>query len=233
MNFVNTGISVVHRSTKSQVYPLIFGSQNVPVYCHMGSFGCGEGGWTLAMKIDGKKVCYFAIKEYHCCKLYTTITFLFSTFQKTFHYDSKFWINKNIYNLPGGKTGLTQRRPNYRPTGTHPSPRYASVWKSTNSSGLLSSTSRQALSTHWSLMENTATLHWVATRGRSWSAHNPPYRPTVTRKASMLRAVPKAILKQELVFLEIMKNNADLLIPESALEREDITMTPSLVEIMQ
>ena len=106
MNFVNTGISVVHRSTKSQVYPLIFGSQKVPVYCHMGSFGCGDGGWTLAMKIDGKKVCYFAIKEYHCCKLYTTITFLFSTFQKTFHYDSKFWSDKNVFNLPGGKTGF-------------------------------------------------------------------------------------------------------------------------------
>ena len=72
--------------------------------------------------------------------------------------------------FPEERLALTQRRPNYRPTGTHPSPRYASVWKSTNSSGLLSSTSRQALSTHWSLMENTATLHWVATRGRSWSA---------------------------------------------------------------
>ncbi|RMX35485.1 hypothetical protein pdam_00003843 [Pocillopora damicornis] len=66
--------------TKSQVYPLIFGSQNVPVYCHMGSFGCGDGGWTLAMKIDGKK--------------------------KTFHYDSKFWSDKNVFNLPGGKTGF-------------------------------------------------------------------------------------------------------------------------------
>ncbi|XP_020614431.1 uncharacterized skeletal organic matrix protein 5-like [Orbicella faveolata] len=22
------------------------------VYCHMGSFGCGDGGWTLVMKID-------------------------------------------------------------------------------------------------------------------------------------------------------------------------------------
>ena len=106
MNFVNTCISVLYRWTKSQVYPLIFGSQNIPVYCHMGNFGCGDGGWTLAMKIDGKKVCYFSIKEYHCCKLYTTITFLFSTFQKTFHYDSKFWSDKNIYNLPGGKTSF-------------------------------------------------------------------------------------------------------------------------------
>ena len=144
-----------------------------------------------------------------------------------------FGATKISTTFPEERLALTQKRPNYRPTGTHPSPRYASVWKSTNSSGLLSSTSRQALSTHWSLMENTATLHWVATRGRSWSAHNPPYRPTVTRKASMLRAVPKALPEQELVFLEIIKNTARPLIPESALEREDITMTPSLVEITQ
>ena len=34
----------------------MFGSQKIPVYCHMGNFGCGAGGWTLAMKTDGKKV---------------------------------------------------------------------------------------------------------------------------------------------------------------------------------
>ena len=33
------------------------------------------------------------------------ITFSF-TFQKTFHYDSKFWSNRNAYNLAGGKTGF-------------------------------------------------------------------------------------------------------------------------------
>ena len=44
------------RSRRSQVYPLMFGSQKIPVYCHMGNFGCGNGGWTLAMKIDGTKV---------------------------------------------------------------------------------------------------------------------------------------------------------------------------------
>ena len=27
-------------------------------------------------------------------------------FQKTFHYNSGFWSNKNSYNLPGGKTGF-------------------------------------------------------------------------------------------------------------------------------
>jgi len=24
----------------------------------MGDFGCGDGGWTPVMKIDGNKVCY-------------------------------------------------------------------------------------------------------------------------------------------------------------------------------
>ncbi|XP_078356557.1 putative skeletal organic matrix protein 5 [Oculina patagonica] len=67
-------------STKSQVFTLIFGSEKIPVYCHMGNFGCGDGGWTLAMKMDGTK--------------------------KTFHYDSNFWSNKTGYNLLGGKTGF-------------------------------------------------------------------------------------------------------------------------------
>ena len=43
-------------SRRSQVYPLMFGSQKIPVLCHMRNFGCGDGGWTLAMKIDGEKV---------------------------------------------------------------------------------------------------------------------------------------------------------------------------------
>ena len=38
------------------MYTLKFGLQTIPVYCHMGNFGCGDGGWTLAMKIDGTKV---------------------------------------------------------------------------------------------------------------------------------------------------------------------------------
>ena len=44
------------RLKTSRVYSLKFGSQKIPVYCHMGDFGCGDGGWTLAMKIDGTKV---------------------------------------------------------------------------------------------------------------------------------------------------------------------------------
>ena len=40
----------------SGVYKLRFDSQEIPVYCHMGDFGCGDGGWTPVMKIDGTKV---------------------------------------------------------------------------------------------------------------------------------------------------------------------------------
>ena len=35
---------------------LMLGSRNIPVYCFMGDFGCGSGGWTLVMKTDGTKV---------------------------------------------------------------------------------------------------------------------------------------------------------------------------------
>ena len=46
---------IFNSSSKSQMYALKFGFQEVPVYCHMGDFGCGNGGWTLTMKIDGTK----------------------------------------------------------------------------------------------------------------------------------------------------------------------------------
>ena len=42
--------------SKSQVYNLSLGARRLPVYCHMGDFGCGGGGWTLALKMDGSKV---------------------------------------------------------------------------------------------------------------------------------------------------------------------------------
>ena len=40
----------------SQVVTLILESKPVSVLCHMGDFGCGDGGWTPVMKIDGNKV---------------------------------------------------------------------------------------------------------------------------------------------------------------------------------
>ena len=45
------------------MYLLRFGSQEIKVYCHMGNFGCGGGGWTLAMKIDGTKVKYICFTD--------------------------------------------------------------------------------------------------------------------------------------------------------------------------
>ena len=35
---------------------LILDSKPVSVLCQMGNFGCGNGGWTPVMKIDGNKV---------------------------------------------------------------------------------------------------------------------------------------------------------------------------------
>ncbi|XP_020605867.1 uncharacterized protein LOC110044644 [Orbicella faveolata] len=52
-----------HKSRESQVYPLMFSEQTIPVYCHMENFGCGDGGWTLAMKINGNKSFSFVLPE--------------------------------------------------------------------------------------------------------------------------------------------------------------------------
>ncbi|CAH3175881.1 unnamed protein product [Porites lobata] len=47
------------------------------VFCHMTPInGCGDGGWTLVMKIDGKK--------------------------KTFTFDSRYWTDNVTYNVAGG-----------------------------------------------------------------------------------------------------------------------------------
>ncbi|XP_020605875.1 uncharacterized skeletal organic matrix protein 5-like [Orbicella faveolata] len=58
----------------------MFRGQTIPVYCHMENFGCGDGGWTLAMKINGNKT--------------------------TFHYNSHFWNDRKGYNLTAGQTGF-------------------------------------------------------------------------------------------------------------------------------
>ncbi|XP_074607283.1 putative skeletal organic matrix protein 5 isoform X1 [Acropora palmata] len=76
-------LSTYERRTKSQVYTLMLGSRNIPVYCFMGDFGCGSGGWTLVMKTDGTK--------------------------NTFHYSSPFWSDREVYNLAGGKTGFDKQ----------------------------------------------------------------------------------------------------------------------------
>ncbi|XP_027060571.1 uncharacterized skeletal organic matrix protein 5-like [Pocillopora damicornis] len=71
------------RSNVSQLVTLRLDSQPVPVLCHMGDFGCGDGGWTPVMKIDGTKT--------------------------TFHYNAGYWSNNEEYNLPGGETGFDKQ----------------------------------------------------------------------------------------------------------------------------
>ena len=47
------------RKRENKAYLLYVESKKIPVYCHMeaAELGeCGGGGWTLVMKIDGKKV---------------------------------------------------------------------------------------------------------------------------------------------------------------------------------
>ena len=40
----------------SHLVTLHIDSKPTSVLCHMGDFGCGDGGWTPVMKIDGNKV---------------------------------------------------------------------------------------------------------------------------------------------------------------------------------
>ncbi|PFX25318.1 Basement membrane-specific heparan sulfate proteoglycan core protein [Stylophora pistillata] len=69
-----------NRFNVSELVTLRLDSKSVTILCHMGDFGCGNGGWTPVMKIDGKK--------------------------STFHYNSPYWSNKIEYKLPGGESGF-------------------------------------------------------------------------------------------------------------------------------
>ena len=55
------------RAEGNKAYPLNLGSGILPVYCHMTDDlgACGGGGWTLVMKIDGKKVFKGSILVFH------------------------------------------------------------------------------------------------------------------------------------------------------------------------
>ena len=130
------------------------------------------------------------------------------------------------------RLGLTHKRPSHRPTGKHLSPRSVLVWRLGNRSSSSSSTSRPTLCTHWSLMGNTAPLHWAVTSGRRWLVHRPLCSTTVTRKASMSWVrllIP--ILKWESELLLTMKMTAPLPTPESGLVQQGLPITPTRVEM--
>ncbi|KAL9954496.1 hypothetical protein ACROYT_G042044 [Oculina patagonica] len=69
-----------HKSKVSQLVTLQVDSTAISVLCHFGDFGCGDGGWTPLMKIDGNNI--------------------------TFHYNAGYWSDRNEYNVRGGKTGF-------------------------------------------------------------------------------------------------------------------------------
>ena len=129
------------------------------------------------------------------------------------------------------RLGLMHKRPSYRPTGTHPSPRSVLEWRSANRSTSLSSTSRPTLCTHWSLTGNTAPPHWAVTRGRHLLAHSLPCSTIVIRMSSMLWVLVVTTQRQESVSLVTTKMTAAAVIPESGLVPEDIPMTPARVEM--
>ncbi|XP_022809751.1 uncharacterized protein LOC111346747 [Stylophora pistillata] len=70
------------RSKENRAYQLLVDHGKVNVYCHITDDleGCGGGGWTMVMKMDGNK--------------------------STFHFDSQLWSNMSDFNPQGGETGL-------------------------------------------------------------------------------------------------------------------------------
>ena len=133
--------------------------------------------------------------------------------------------------LMEGRLGLTHRRPNYPPTGTHPSPRSALVWRSASRSSLLSSTWPPVPCILWSLMGNTAGPHWVVTSGCRWLVQMLHCSWTVKRKVST-QSVPRvAIPKQESVFSATIKRIATDVTPDWGLGVEGTTMEKTHVEI--
>ncbi|XP_022808257.1 uncharacterized skeletal organic matrix protein 5-like [Stylophora pistillata] len=72
-----------YRSDVSQLVTLRLGSKPVSMLCQMGDFGCGNGGWTPVMKIDGNKT--------------------------TLNYNAHYWSDYKEYNLLGGETGFDRQ----------------------------------------------------------------------------------------------------------------------------
>ena len=142
--------------------------------------------------------------------------------------------------FPEERLGSTVKNQSYPPTGTRPSPGSVSVWRPTNSSGSLSSTSRLTLCTHWSLMANTAPPHWVVTSGKSWLVPKAHYSTTATKKGSMPFVLGKDILKPELVLLATTRKTVSRATQGSDLAQE-VSMTiqtrvvtrPWLIQIME
>ena len=141
-----------------------------------------------------------------------------------------FGVTRIPITFQGARPGLTIKRLNCQPTGTHPSLRSAWVWRSVSRPSSLLSIRRPLLCIHWSQTGSIAPRHWVVTRGRSWLALRLPCRPIATRRGSMRRAPsPTPMLRQESVSLEITNETVVTVIPELGLGREETLTIPTHV----
>ena len=103
----------------------MFGSQKIPVYCHMGNFGCGDGGWTPAMKIDGTKV-RILVQLIALSQQGMKVKFCGLNFRQLFTMILTSGGTEVHSTLQEGRLGSTHKKPSYRPTGTHRSQKSAS-----------------------------------------------------------------------------------------------------------
>ena len=99
----------------------MFGSQTIPVYCHMENFGCGDGGWTPVMKIDGTKVGITPVLTILAYIEINLSVFIFRELSTTVPISGATEIHTT---LQGGRLDSIHKRPSYQLTGAHPSPRF-------------------------------------------------------------------------------------------------------------
>ena len=55
---------ISNRLNVSQLITLLVDLKLIPILRHMGDFGCGDGGCTPVMKIDGNKVNYISYRRF-------------------------------------------------------------------------------------------------------------------------------------------------------------------------
>ena len=173
---------------------------------------------------DTAVVCNWQIRPYNC-----SISSIFFYYRLRFTTITPPGATTKPLTFLEGRLGLTTMKRSFPPTGTHPSPRSASVWRSVSRSGLLSSTSRRTPCTLWSLMGNTAAPHWAVTRGCRWLVLVPPCSAIVTEKDLTPRVTVKTLLMRESASLVTIKTIALPVTPESGLVLEEKKRTPTHV----
>ena len=99
------------RSSMSGVVTLLVDSKPLSVFCHMRNFGCGDGGWTPVMKINGNEVhtvnewfiSYIdplSFKTLQIANVHVTYVWLLFFFEKVMHKEQTlFNVNFKTYGV--------------------------------------------------------------------------------------------------------------------------------------